>query len=76
MNGAQHGVVADGVIGGVEAGVAKPLMLGDVEAARLARIQDVTEAGEVEAEAPLAAGERVGGVDNGALEGEVGQPCV
>eukprot|EP00966_Prymnesium_polylepis_P276619 6390774-Prymnesium_polylepis.1 len=27
MDGAQHGMVTDDVIGGVEAGVAKPLML-------------------------------------------------
>ena len=64
--------MADGVVGGVEVGVSQSLVLSNVDAASHTRIEHVGKAGEVEAEASLAAGEVVGGADDGALEGEIG----
>jgi hypothetical protein len=69
----EGGVVAGGGIGGVERGVAEPLVFGDGVAARKARVEGRAEDGDVEAEMALDDGGPGGGVVGGAVEGVVRQ---
>ena len=53
IDGLQAGVVAVGAVGAVDGSVSEAIVLGNVDAATAALIEDVSQAGHVEAKAAL-----------------------
>jgi hypothetical protein len=58
VDGLQAGIVAVGAVGAVDGGVSEAIVLGDVDAATAALIEDVSQARHIEAEAALHNGAR------------------
>ena len=63
--------MAVGVVGVVDGGVTEAVVLCDVHSAVTAFVEDIGQAGDIQAEAALDDCAEVGGGDDGAFEGDI-----